>query len=220
MFKLTNADKKAIENLDFAFLGMKGADFYNDEDYEKAIEYYRLASAMGDDIAIGNLGYCYLYGNGTKKNVDLAIAYLKIAADSENINSIYKLGNIYELGEDVEQDEELARYYYEKAMKAFEEAPDDIKPRIVYDCPSLFLALGRGMMPDGILHEDIMGAYNYLRLALMGFNLCLDDGESYYADHVSETIDLLDDPIFDEIKEDEERKEAECDRECDCQHRD
>lgn len=80
--KLTKADFIAIENGDGVYLNGKGANFYRQEKYEEAIEYYRLAAAMGNVDSISNLGYCYMYARSVPGNISLALAYFEAAAAS------------------------------------------------------------------------------------------------------------------------------------------
>ena len=91
---LTPADEKAISARDAVFLLNKGAALYAKGDYKTATEYYRLAAAMGDDQAIANLGYVYLYGRATEPNLSIAMGYFKIAAAMDNVDGAYKLGDI------------------------------------------------------------------------------------------------------------------------------
>ncbi|MFH1777502.1 MAG: tetratricopeptide repeat protein [Candidatus Omnitrophota bacterium] len=49
------------------------------KNYEKAVEWYRLASKQGNEVAQYNLGLCYLYGDGVKKSKKLAIKWLSLA---------------------------------------------------------------------------------------------------------------------------------------------
>ena len=204
MFKLTNADNVALNNSDRAYFCNKGAKLYGEKKYKDAIEYYRIAMALEDVQSISNIGYCYLYARDIEKNVDLAIAYFKIAAHYGNLDATYKLGNIYELGEDIEKDNEIAAYYYEKGIKIYEEADCSEQYEYRHRYPSLFLAIGRGHMKNGILYTDIEQAYKYLKLAKEGFETALEEGFDHYKDHYEETVKLLDDSCFEKIKAEEQ----------------
>ena len=55
-----------------------GAFFYDNEDYGKAIEWYRKSAEEGYDRGIRNVGWCYDKGEGVEKNIDIAMEwYLK-----------------------------------------------------------------------------------------------------------------------------------------------
>ena len=196
MVALSDADFVAIRGKDSDFLLSKGADKYGD-DYEESIEYYRLSAAMGNPQAISNLGYCYLYGRSIEPNVSLALAYFTIAADLGVIDALYKLGNIYSSDEFVDKDEELEKYYYEKAIDALLESYADYE-----DFPSLSLAVGKETMKDGLFDTDLDRAYFLLKCAEKGFKKYIDNGDDFYEDHYAETLDLLEDKQFDdEIKD-------------------
>ena len=196
MIALSDADFVAIRGKDSDFLLSKGADKYGD-DYEESIEYYRLSAAMGNPQAISNLGYCYLYGRSIEPNVSLALAYFTIAADLGVIDALYKLGNIYSSDEFVDKDEELEKYYYEKAVDALLDSYSDYD-----DYPSLSLAVGKETMEDGLFDTDLDRAYFLLKCAEKGFKKYIDNGDDFYEDHYAETLDLLEDKQFDdEIKD-------------------
>ena len=196
MIALSDADFVAIRGKDSDFLLNKGADKYGN-DYEESIEYYRLSAAMGNPQAISNLGYCYLYGRSIEPNVSLALAYFTIAADLGVIDALYKLGNIYSSDEFVDKDEELEKYYYEKAVDALLDSYSDYE-----DYPSLSLAVGKETMEDGLFDTDLDRAYFLLKCAEKGFKKYIDNGDDFYEDHYAETLDLLEDKQFDdEIKD-------------------
>ena len=196
MVALSDADFVAIRGKDSDFLLNKGADKYGD-DYEESIEYYRLSAAMGNPQAISNLGYCYLYGRSIEPNVSLALAYFTIAADFGVIDALYKLGNIYSSDEFVDKDEELEKYYYEKAIDALLDSYADYE-----DYPSLSLAVAKETMEDGLFDTDLDRAYFLLKCSENGFKKYIDNGDDFYEDHYAETLDLLEDKQFDdEIKD-------------------
>ena len=196
MIALSDADFFAIRGKDSDFLLSKGVEKYGD-DYEESIEYYRLSAAMGNPQAISNLGYCYLYGRSIEPNVSLALAYFTIAADFGVIDAFYKLGNIYSSDEFVDKDEELEKYYYEKAIDALLDSYADYE-----DYPSLSLAVAKETMEDGLFDTDLDRAYFLLKCAENGFKKYIDNGDDFYEDHYTETLDLLEDKQFDdEIKD-------------------
>lgn len=73
---------------------------------------------MGNTKATTNLGYCYLYGKGIEVDLGLAIQYLQIAATHNNIEVMYKLGDIYGNDKWGVTDKELSIYYYRMAASS------------------------------------------------------------------------------------------------------
>lgn len=203
--KLTRADKYAIQCGDAEFINNKGAHYYNEMDFEVAVEYYHLAASMGSSLAVCNLGYCYMYGKGVASDTSLAISYFRIAADNKEVEALYKLGKIYCLGYGVEQDTELGCYYYDNALSVLDENYSYLE---YLRYPALFHAMAIEMLPHGGKSEDLFKAFKYLLIAELGYTLALEDGRSYYANAKVEVSDKMADPIFDDIRE-KARKEFE-----------
>ncbi len=208
-FNLTNADLNAIKNVDANYLNSKGAKLYKEENYKEAVEYYRLAAAMGSIEATSNLGYCYLYGRSIKQNLSLALAYFEMAAARENIDACYKLGDIYESDKWGVKDLELSMYYYRMAASFLIELDWDI-PYIILDTrelqkyPSLCFALGRHLMPGGIMPTDLDQAYQFLKQAETGYEREIANGSHFYEKAYKGVVDCLLDDIFDDIRDEYE----------------
>lgn len=203
-FNLTKTDILAVSEADSEYLNNKGAKLYNEEKYEDAIEYYRLAASMGNIKSISNLGYCYLYGRSVEKNIDLAIAYFKIASTNGDIDATYKLGNIYETDKWNKKDEEMSIYYYSNAMDLLTENYNPDEDNYNNTCmayPSLCLALGKNLMPNGLLSENLRLAYSLLICAKRGYEIELENGNNLYEASYNETLKLLENKIFNEAKD-------------------
>lgn len=65
-----------------------------------------------NEFAAYRLGKLYLAGEELPKNTELALHYLKMAADTGNQYAQYALGKVYLIGKDVQQDKELAYDYF------------------------------------------------------------------------------------------------------------
>lgn len=196
MIILTQADRLALERNDADMLNNKGARFYNEQAYEQAVEYYRLAAAMGCMHAVCNLGYCYMYGRSTEKNQSLAMAYFQQAADRGDIDALYKLGRIYEEGASgVEKDPEAAVYYYLLAVQTIK-----VQQASPVDYPSLHLQVGKALMPGGLMKCNLQEAYLCLQIAREGYQICLQEGARYYGASYEQTLKLLEDPCFETVR--------------------
>lgn len=198
---LTEADRNAIATNDSDYLNNKGVRYYAREEYELAVAYYQLASAMDNPVAISNLAYCHLYGRYVPINVDLAIGYFQIAAAKSNVDALYKLGDIYEREKWGKKDEELAIYYYKKAAKEILGFDSYTLEYIEFNeeferYPSLCLALGRAHMPGGLLNVDSAIAYEFLSKAKAGYESELHNGYQMYRNAYQQTQQLLDNPYF------------------------
>lgn len=204
--KLTRADREAIKMGNFSYILNKGAELYKKEDFKDAIEYYRMASAMGSDVANSNLGYCYLYGRDIEVNVDLAISYFELAANRGNIDAINKLGDIYSSDKYVAKDDELSIYYYQLAANlivGFDWTQDDVIAFAdeLQQYPNLCFALARELMPGGSLKTSLEQAYQFLSQAEKGYMLEIMNGAQFYMNAHRSVLGLLNDSIFDDVRD-------------------
>lgn len=205
-YLLSTADFTAIEMQDSGFINDKGAHLYQQENFETSVEYYRLAAAMGNDIAISNLGYCYLYGRSIKQDITLAIAYFKIAAQKNNVDAAYKLGDIYASEKWNIQDKELSIYYYMKAVKTLIGESWIDRDNIVFldelDLyPSLCFAMGREFSAEGDLLTNLDLAYQFLKHAEIGYEREINNGNIMYSKSLESVKNLLDNDEFVGVKE-------------------
>ena len=192
----TRTDYLAVDNGDYDYINNKGAEAYASEDYETAIEYYRLAAAMGCVHSISNLGYCYMYARSIPKNMDLAIAYFRLAASRDDVDDLYKLGSIYKNGMDgIKADPEMALYYYRKAISVIDHTSDN-----EYLYPSLYFSVAKELMPNGMLRCDLQMAYTYLNTAKMGYEIEEMEGIHYHRSAYAEVLKTMENPCFDEMR--------------------
>ena len=204
-FELTAADMTAVDLRDSNYINNKGANLYKSENYASAVEYYRLAAAMGNVHAVSNLGYCYLYGRDIEPNLSLAIAYFKTAAFKKDVDAAYKLGDIYSKEKWGVMDKELSVYYYRMAASFILDEPWENNLYITY-CdelllyPSLCYALGRELSAGGGMNTDLDSAYQFLKKAEAGYNKELANGSEMYAKAFEGVKQLLADPQFDDIR--------------------
>ena len=97
---------------------------YDEEDYEKAFEYYNKALESKEQffvsVAANNIGYAYKYGQGVEQDYDKALEWYEKAADLGNTDAMGNIGYMYENGIGVEQDSAKAQEWYDKAAAAEE----------------------------------------------------------------------------------------------------
>lgn len=203
-FMLTNADMNAVVLKDAGYINGRGAKLYIEGNYRLAVEYYRLAAAMGDMNAVSNLGYCYLYGRDIEQNTSLAIAYFKTAAENGVIDAMYKLGDIYSSDKWNVKDVELSLYYYNTAFSRV--VGGEWESNSIVYCeglqyyPSLCYALGREMSRGGRMNTDIVMAYQLLKHAEKGYRNEIDNGAVMYESSYEGVKKLLADSQFDGIR--------------------
>ncbi|MBR7094806.1 MAG: sel1 repeat family protein [Clostridia bacterium] len=117
-------DELAEENhdaiCDFGSLYYTGR--IGEQNYEKAVYYYKLAAALGNRQAQENLGYCYYYGRGCKVDYAKAFHYFVKGALDGHLISLYKIGDMYKNGYYVEKDEQEAFCIYSHCLEGLDDS--------------------------------------------------------------------------------------------------
>ncbi len=124
-----------------------GAAYYDGrrgfpQNYELAMQYYKMAAAKGNRVAQENLGYCYYYGRDGKRDYEKAFHYFALGAFDGHLISLYKIGDMYLNGYFVEKNEKEAFYIF---MRCLDTMTDEAAPRVA---GPLFLRLGK-MFSEG-----------------------------------------------------------------------
>ncbi len=76
----------------------KGQEYYDRQEYQKAIEYWEKAAAAGSTAAMIQLGILYDTGTGVSRNWDKTMEWFQKAADSGDAVGVYNIGVLYENG--------------------------------------------------------------------------------------------------------------------------
>lgn len=205
-FELTATDMIAIRDGANGYLTNKGATLYKEETFKESVEYYRLAAAMGETHSISNLGYCYLYGRHIEPNTSLAIAYFTIAANQQDVDAAYKLGDIYGSDKWGVKDKELSVYYYSMAAEwiiggAWLKGEGVIHQTQLQEYPSLAYAIARETFPGGTMLTNLKTSYQFLKHAEKGYEMALANGDTFYKDAYDGVKKLLNNKEYDIIRE-------------------
>lgn len=102
---------------------LSGIDFSNpgDDAIDKLKAHQSYSTKLVELAESGNaaaqnlLGYCYLEGDGVKKDEKKAFYWLNKAAEQNNLKALNSIGSCYENGNGVEKDEFQAYSFYKKA---------------------------------------------------------------------------------------------------------
>ncbi len=202
---LTKTDLNAITLGDSNYINNKGANFYTDAQYDKAVEYYRIAAAMGNVKAITNLGYCYLYGRSIDVNISEAIALFIVASSKRDADAAYKLGDIYSREKWGVMDRELSVYYYRMAASYIINEEWEGRHQIVWHSdlqryPSLCYALARELAPGGEMSTNIELSYQFLKHAEIGYQKALANGDAFYHESYAKVVDMLKATYYDIVR--------------------
>lgn len=93
-------------------------DFEDDEiDWKNAAKWYLKAALLGDTKGKFNYANCLHYGNGVKKDYEMAFWLFRNVAKSGDNDALFYLGLYYENGFAVEKDIQKAIVFYEEGAK-------------------------------------------------------------------------------------------------------
>jgi len=109
-----NNDPAAMRNVGHIYRRGLGVD----QDYKKALNWYKRAATLGFDRAQANVGDMYLKGEGVPQDYEQAVQWFAKAAQQGHVLSQYNLGLLLENGLGVEKNNELALGWYEAAAQA------------------------------------------------------------------------------------------------------
>lgn len=143
-----------------AKLNNMGVAYYRgdgvEQSFEKAIEYYEQAMALGSTIAADNLANLFWYGvEGIPEDEPRAVGYAKVAVEDDHPNSVYIMGIAYLQAITVEKDVDLALELLNRAGD--EERTDALN--------QLGVEYARG---ENVPKDDAKASAYYLRAADLG----------------------------------------------------
>lgn len=86
------------------------------QDYQKAIYWYRKSAAQGDPVGLYGLGQCYALGIGVQEDLPKAASYILSAAQKGLKEAQQAISFMYERGMGVQQDYSKAAYWRKQAQ--------------------------------------------------------------------------------------------------------
>ena len=96
----------------------EGNKLYDNKEYEKAIELYKKAAALGHIGVLNRLGWMYQNGEGVEQSDTEAVKWYRKGAEAGNANAMNNLGWRYQSGKGVEQSDTEAVKWYRKGAEA------------------------------------------------------------------------------------------------------
>lgn len=107
----------------------RGEDYFLgrgvEQDYAKAVMWYRKAAEAGHAGSMYFLGIMYEYGYGVTQDYAEAVKWYRKAAEAGHAFGMHELGTMYERGNGVTQDYAEAEKWFRKAVKWFRKAAED-----------------------------------------------------------------------------------------------
>jgi hypothetical protein len=129
MANKTAENSKIMYLLGYMYYLGKGVE----QNYNKAIKYYKRSAEMGNSYALNCLGTMYCLGIGVERNYEESIKYYKKSAEMGNRYAMSNLGHAYIMGEGVEKNFEEAIKYYIMAIENGNEFAMDNLEYVVCD---------------------------------------------------------------------------------------
>ena len=104
-----------------------GKHYYDNQNYDKAIDYYKEAAEQGNAKAQNSLGLMYYYGVGVEKNYTEGVKWFRKAAEQGDAYAQYNLGDMYIEGEGVEKNyTEAVKWFRKAAEQGYAEAQNSL----------------------------------------------------------------------------------------------
>ena len=80
----------------------KAEQFYSEQNFKKAVPFYRKSADAGNVLAMYALANCYYYGQGVERNVGAAVDLWLQCAEKGHAEAQNRMGACYYEGEAVE----------------------------------------------------------------------------------------------------------------------
>lgn len=105
-----------------------GEYYYTENEYEKAVEWYKIATngEQKEPLALFALGYAYQFGQGVPVDLIQALHYYEEAANEDVPQACYNLAFFYQNGLGVKKDQQKADYYVLRATECLKRLTEEI----------------------------------------------------------------------------------------------
>lgn len=163
--KALSGDAEALNELGDAYYFGERIE----QDYNKAVEYYRFAAKQGNADGQCNLGYMYEHGKGVAQSDEKAVEYYQLAAELGNALGQCYLGIMYENGQGVAQSDKKAVEYYQLAAEQ---------------------GLARGQCYLGLMYENGQGVAQSDKKAVEYYRLAAEKGDADAQCHLGYMYDF------------------------------
>ena len=143
-------------------LAARGTELFRSGHEQAAFEYYRLASKLGNAVAMGNLGYCYQMGRGVKADNRLAAYCFERASELDEPNSMLKMGDFFFRGKGgLPKDCRRSVEYYLRAYEIVASSSEPDEALLAKICYRLGICKKDGFGTE----RDYEAAYEYFQAA-------------------------------------------------------
>ena len=154
---------------------------YN-QDFSKAVYYYKMAAEHGNRLALENLGYCYYYGRSVPVDYEKAFNYFAVGAFDNQVISLYKIGDMYKNGYYVEKNLDEAFIIYSRCLEIIKRTSD-------YYAGPVYLRLGNAYFYGEGTNKDLKEALKCFQNAEIYLYNLIEDGEFMYKNSLHAAIE-------------------------------
>ena len=176
---IESGDKYAMNDLGALYYDGRG---YN-QDFTKAVYYFKMAADNGNKLALENLGYCYYYGRSVPVDYEKAFNYFAIGAFEGEIISLYKIGDMYRNGYYVEKNLNEAFIIYSRCLDMIKQTSK------YYNAGQVYLRLGNAYFYGEGTNKDFKKALKCFQRAEIYLYNIIEDGELMYRKSLQAAID-------------------------------
>lgn len=123
-------------------------------DHKKAFNYYKMAAAQKDNVAVNNLGSLYFGGIGTPRSSEMAAKMFALASELGNSEASLNLAFLYMSGNGVERN-------YRQAIRLFTQAAEAGNPTASF-------MLGYAYFKGFVVQKDLRRAFDLIHKGAVG----------------------------------------------------
>ena len=99
-----------------------GFNYLENNEYEKALEYFNKAIELNESAGYNGLAVCYEEGKGVEQNIQLANKYYLLSAEKGYPSAMRNIAVQYLNGNGVEKDPTVSVYWWKKAANEHNDA--------------------------------------------------------------------------------------------------
>lgn len=145
------------ETNDPCYICELGGYYYEIKKFDLALKYYEIAANAQYEPALSGLGYIWYYGRTGKTDYEKAFGYFQRSAELGNIQSEYKVADMYKNGYFVEKDYDKYKSIIEKL---YLKVKDELK--LFEPVPEIYTRLAAIRVKEGSFDEAV-SLYYYAR---------------------------------------------------------
>lgn len=142
----------------------------SEEDWQKSLDCYMKAAALGYKEAYRCVGSAYFEGRGVEKDLAKACEWYRKGAEAGDVLTQLMLADCYKRGTGVEKDYTVAMGLYRQIASR-----SDLRKKYIYELGTAQYEIGNMYMKGLGVEADLRQAYDWLKLAAGNCNLAAEN---------------------------------------------